>query len=466
MQQSRQPCDLHLERDLIASCLVRPESILTVGVAEEDFALDAHRLIWREMCVLVELGEPVDLVRVRSRLIDSDSLAAVGGEAFLATFRQVAPSKTLPIDRLRKLTRLRALRAQAEAVAAAAAGNDPDMASVALEATHALAEDQCDKPRPKTAKQLAEEWYQALGRDPNEGTVSAGLDALKRCVGRLDEGSMTLVGADVNVGKSSLALEMLIGAVLDGDPAGYLSMEDPERIVTQRIMSSLGGVSPKALRKYKPGADCEKQVHHAMEIMYALDARFMVSNCIGMNEREALDQMTMMAKAGAKLIVLDYVGVVNSSVKQQDRRNEIRWIATRFKARATFTKTALVVVSQFQRPKEGDSGRKPNKHSFRESGDLEAMAEYAIVMWRKVEDDYAPVYCELAKSKTGNVGYGWTMQRELCAADGGLGSGRMVEVAHVDDGKCYDFDGNEVKVRSVMADPTSQNRWSVSESAR
>lgn len=467
MSEARKPCDLHLERDVLASCLVRTESILTIGLAEEHFALDAHRLVWRQMCALVEAGEPVDLVRIRSRLIDADSLADVGGEAFLGTLRQVAPAKSLPVDRLLKLARLRALRAKAEAVAAAAAGNDADLASAALEATHAVSMETEGKV-PKSIKQLADEWYASLNRDPNEGTVSPGLDPLKRVIGRLDAGSMTLVGADVNVGKSTLALEMMLGARLDGDSVGYLSMEDPEKIVTQRIMSTLGEISPRAVRKFKPGAPCEDGVNQAMQIMHALGDTVMVSDCIGMNEREALDQMTMMAKRGARLIVLDYIGVVGCSVKQQDRRNEIRWIATRFKARAAFTKTALVVVSQFQRPKEGDSGRKPSKHSFRESGDLEAMAEYAIVMWRKVEDDFAPVYCELAKSKTGGVGYGWTMQRETQRLDGSHpGSGRLVEVRHGKE-RIFNDDGGLADIRTVMPDLVQKEnpRWSVEESAR
>jgi replicative DNA helicase len=456
MNEPRKPHDLALEKDLIATCLVRTESIQTVGVSEEDFALEANRLVWRHMLVLSEIGEPVDLVRIRSRLIDTDSLAAVGGEAFLATLRSVAPSKKLPIDRLHKMTRLRKLRAQAEAVAIAAAGNDADLAAAALDATQSMNADWPADRAPKSTRELANEWFASLGRNPDEGTVSPGLDALKRIVGRLDEGSMTLIGADVNAGKSSVALEMLFGAIKDGDSVGYLSFEDPEKIVTQRIISMLGEISPGAVRKYKQGDPGEKKIHKAMEVMTALGDKFMVSNCIGMNEREALEQMTQMARRGARLIVLDYIGVVGCSQKQQDRRNEIRWIATRFKARAAFLKVAIVVVSQFQRPKEGDSSRKPTKHSFRESGDLEAMAEYAIVMWRKVEDDFAPVYCELAKSKTGGVGLGWLMQREVEALDGpkGQGSGRLLEVFTYE--VASKLSGNH---RQVAADPTGQGRW-------
>jgi replicative DNA helicase len=396
-------------------------------------------------------------VRVRSQLIDWDSLTAVGGEKHLESLRMVQPAKSLPIDRLHKLAKTRALRAAAEMILEAASRNDQDQASNALETANALANAPAME-RPKTAAQLAGEWYEALGRDPLEGTVSPGIAALKRAVGRLDEGSMTLIGADTSVGKSTLALEMCLSAILDDEPVGYLSVEDPQRIFTERVISVLsGGMSAKQVREFRLNTNPhhDAMIDRSMRTMHAIGSRLQLSGCQGRNDREILEQMTMMARAGARLIVLDYIGVVGCSVKQQDRRNEIRWIATRFKARAAFTKTALVVVSQFQRPKDGDSGRKPTKHSFRESGDLEAMAEYAIVMWRKVEDDFAPVYCELAKSKTGNVGFGWTMQRKKVG-------GRLLEVRHHDEPDPRDEKGYALP----DVEPDAAERWSVSQTAR
>jgi hypothetical protein len=77
--EDRQPSDPALERDVIAACLLRPETVSTIGLGEDDFAFEPHRKVWHAMQTLSEMGEQVDLMRVRSRLIDSDSLAAVGG---------------------------------------------------------------------------------------------------------------------------------------------------------------------------------------------------------------------------------------------------------------------------------------------------------------------------------------------------------------------------------------------------
>src|SRR5690606_19456920 len=167
---ARLPCDLMLELDVLASCLARPDMVLTIGLSEDDFAHDGHRLVWRAMQDLLEIGESVDLVRIRSRLIDADSLKQVGGEEFLAKVRATPPAKSLPVERLRRMAKMRAMRAMAEAVANAAAGNDPDMASVALEGAQALSGEATRTKRPKTARELGQEWLESQDKDPNEGT--------------------------------------------------------------------------------------------------------------------------------------------------------------------------------------------------------------------------------------------------------------------------------------------------------
>lgn len=469
---ARIPNDPLLELDVLASCLARPDMILTLGVSEEDFAFDSHRLVWRVMQDLQEVGEPVDLVRIRSRLLDSDNLKQVGGEEFLAKIRATPPLKALPVERLKQLTKYRSIRAAAELVASAVTSKDPAMVSAAIDGVQEAAGESLSPARPKNARELSEAWMTSLEQDPSVGRVSPGIAPLKRVLGWLDVGSLTIIGAPPNVGKSTVCLEMLLGAILDGEKAGYLSFEDPESIVVQRIISILSGLSPKRVRKFRPGDPDGVLIDKAMKVMHALHDRLQVSDCSGMNEAEALEQMTLMAKNGARLIIADYLGVVQCSVKKQDRRNEIAYILTRFKTRAKRLGCALVFASQLSRPKDNDPSKKPTLHSFREAGEIEQMAEYAVLMWRKVQDDFAPVYCELAKSKTGNLGYSWTMQRETEAIDeyGNVipnvpGSGRLVEVTH-DDEPVFDDEGNRIWVRPVMPDPTGNNRWRVEESSR
>ena len=465
MTTARKPNDLALERDVLALCMLRPDRITELALGEEDFASDAHRRTWAAMCALNDEGEPVNHVSVRSWLVDRDELAAVGGEEFLASLRGALPTKALPVARLRRMTQLRALKATALQLAAAAESCDMDAASAVLESATSMGEDVAGAV-PQSLLELAEDWWAAAQATDQTQTVSPGVEAIKRIIGRLDPGSVTLIGADTSCCKSTLGMEMGLGAVLDNERFGYCSAEDPPRIVTERVMSAIGNIPAPVIREYRPGDGNDAAIARVLEVMRHVNDRILVSNCIGMNEREVLEQMTTMAKRGVRLCVVDYIGVIGSSVRQQDRRNEIRWIFTRLKARALRLNMALVVVSQFQRPKEGDPGRKPTKHSFRESGDLEAMAEYAIVGWRKAEDDYAPIYWEMAKSKTGGTGNGWTMQREYVKPDGTQGSGRLIEVAHGDD-YLTDRKGQRVyDVREVMPDPSGLDRWNPHQSAR
>jgi replicative DNA helicase len=137
--------------------------------------------------------------------------------------------------------------------------------------------------------------------------------------------------------------------------------------------------------------------------------------CIGGNEIDVMAAMSRCAMRGAKIVVVDYVQTIDSSKRQQDRRNEIRWLCARLKAHAQRLNVHLVLLSQLSRPPKDDPFREPTKHDLKEAGDIENAAEYVLVLWRECDDDFAPVRIKLAKSKMGNVGCEWQMHRDAGA---------------------------------------------------
>jgi len=281
----------------------------------------------------------------------------------------------------------------------------------------------------RNGAEALERWLEEVMRRAREPGISLGLPRLKEAVGNIPPGNVLVIGGGTNVGKSSVVLEMLLAAARDGTTCGLVSMEDPEFTTITRLVSTLSGVTPRALLD---GYGLERATAALVEARELLRTRLLSAECIGMNEADVCARMTVMAQQGARLIVVDYIGEVGVSAPQQDRRNEIRWIMKRLKTHALRLGVALVVVSQLHRPKDGDTKKEPNKHSLKEAGDLENSADYIVLLWREEEDDYAPVNLKLAKSKTGSVGATWQMQRELYVEDARgdrvPGSARLREV--------------------------------------
>ena len=75
--------DLELERAVLGTCLMRPETMLGLELEDSDFWSDAHRTIWRALLWVHADGEIVDTWRLRGRLLDEGKLQAVGGDEYL-----------------------------------------------------------------------------------------------------------------------------------------------------------------------------------------------------------------------------------------------------------------------------------------------------------------------------------------------------------------------------------------------
>jgi replicative DNA helicase len=220
---------------------------------------------------------------------------------------------------------------------------------------------------------------------------------------------------------------MLLACAQRNVGAGLVSVEDPEEITGSRLIATVSGVSSYRLQRRDFQANDWDDISKACLQLEALGDRLLFADCTGGNELDVCAAMTRMAMRGAKVIAVDYIGEIESSKRQQDRRNEIRWLLKRLKTHAKRLGIALVIVSQIARPKDKNPNQEPTKHDLKEAGDLENSAEVIVGLWRDVEHDFAPVNVKILKSKIGGTGQSWLMQREKFAANGKPASGRLRE---------------------------------------
>lgn len=375
-----------------------------------------------------QAGPGVQLGRVLARGRDSGALSPYQEQEAIELLMDPPLGVNPDATRLRMHRQARDIDAALDrAKAALREGRVGEATAMVAEAGEEAARRLSGAGRVKTAKELVEGWLDRLMQAGGKPGISPGLPKLKEAIGQLSAANVLVVGGGTNVGKSSFILELMLAAAHDGTGTGLISVEDTEDLAAERLISAVSGMSAKTMHM---APNIGRATEACMEIA-ELGARFLAVECIGADEQEVCSHMSTMAQRGAKLIVVDYIGEVQASVRQQDRRNEIRWLMKRLKAHANRLGVALVVVSQLARPKDGEPGRKPNKHSLKEAGDLENSAEYIVLLWRDEENDFAPVNIELAKSKTGGVGRSWLMQREICREENGrrvAGSARLREV--------------------------------------
>ncbi len=366
------------------------------------------------------------MARVSSRVrdahpeLDAETLHTVVSDA--STFAWPDVSKLKRQRGLREITR--ALYAGLEAARA----GDLGVASSALEEARDRAARRLGAGlRIHTPTSYFAEWLEQLRKLQSGGGISLGLPKLKELIGPLIGGEALVLGAGTGNGKSSVCLEIVRAAARDGTKSGLISMEDPDFRIEMRLIASLLEISPRAVKALH-----ETDIARTYEALSQIGDAFRFVTMRGGTDRDVCAAMSALAAQGVRLIIVDYIGEVSSSTREQDRRNEIRMILNRLRQHALRLDVALIIVSQFSRPDNKDTAQKPTKHWLKEAGDLENAAEAVVLMWRDKEHDFAPVHFEMAKGKDGNTGKRWMMQREVyretATGERVLGSARFREV--------------------------------------
>ena len=402
--------DADLEAALLAEAVFDYPRFMALGLSRDDFAVGASLAVFDACLDAWEHTGSVNVDTVTLQLGRRGTLHMVDGPV---GFAQMLVQRTAPDpDRLRELRRLRRLREQLsraqQAVERGAIDEALDLAAQAHE--HGM-RDATEKDDILNGRDVAELVIKNL-TEPNHYDIHPGLRPLLNAIGKLAPGSVLVIAAPTNVGKSSLILEQVLASGHLGQGAGIISVEDPNIITGERTVGALSGISPQRLRKRDINPDDWVYLSRGAEQLTMLGDRYLLAQKAGATELDVCATMSRMAARGAKLIVVDYIGTIRASRAQQDRRNEVSFVLTRLKAHADRLEVALVLVSQLKRPENGDPSREPTKHDLKESGDLENAAEIVVVMWREEENDFAPVQCKIAKSKVGGNGVVWLMQRD------------------------------------------------------
>lgn len=409
--------DVELERAMAAEAVFDYPAFNASGASPDDFASGECKLVVSAAHSAWEVGDSGLDGTVRALQRDGN-LERVGGRQGLQSL--MTSGGAPDVARLKLLARLRRLVEIAVDAQRVAASGDlqgalerfQDGATIGMSSERALVKD---------GGELV--WTLLSGlRDKSElekSSLYPGLRCIADAIGRLPFGSCTVIGADSGVGKSSLALEMIIGVARSGACAGLIGVEDPESVTGSRLLGSLADVDSRRIQTGALSPSDQQRVKSAIVDVNELSPRMLFSDCTGGNDVDIQAAMSQMHARGAKLIAVDYLTEIDCSSKQQDRRNEIRWIAKQLKSHAKRLGVALVLVSQISRPESKNANAKPTKHHLKESGDVTNAAEVIILLWRDVESDESRINAWVAKCKWGGTGKWWAMRRTP--------NGRLVE---------------------------------------
>ncbi|NQX96022.1 MAG: replicative DNA helicase, partial [Erythrobacter sp.] len=89
-----QPHSIEAERSVLGGLLLAADSwdAIVEIVDAADFYRPQHRMIFRQVAILIDRGEPVDVVTVADRLLATGELEAAGGHQYLSELAEHTPT--------------------------------------------------------------------------------------------------------------------------------------------------------------------------------------------------------------------------------------------------------------------------------------------------------------------------------------------------------------------------------------
>ncbi|SFV89697.1 Replicative DNA helicase [hydrothermal vent metagenome] len=395
------PNSLESEQSVLGGLLIHNEAWDDVAdmLMENDFYMPAHRIIFDAIHILLEHGDPADILTVKERLKKTGDEETVGGFTYLAQIAESTPSisniKTYA-RHVRELSVYRQLIVISQEIANAAYRpkdievqdlidlSERKIFSIAEQITRGKQDVVNIKNITKNVANRVQEWAESQGSITG---LETGFTDLDEKTSGLQNGDLIIVAGRPSMGKTAFAMNIVENvAIKQSKPVLVFSLEMPTEALTLRMISSFGHIDSKKIRKGEMTETDWSSFSHAIT---ALD-----KNNILIDETPSITPTEIRAKArrakrqypDLSLIMVDYLQLMTVHGKSENRVQEISEISRSLKALAKEINIPVIALSQLNRgvesrPKSG-KGRMPQMSDLRESGSIEQDADIIGFVYR------------------------------------------------------------------------------------
>jgi len=218
--------------------------------------------------------------------------------------------------------------------------------------------------------------------------VPTGLTDLDRMTLGLQKSDLIVIAGRPSMGKSALAVSIAeYAAVQKNIPVAIFSLEMSKDQLVRRMLCSQAQVDAhKVSTGFFPAEEWPRLTNAAGKLS---NAPIFIDDTPGISVLE-LRAKARRAKAAHNigLIIVDYLQLMGSSIKVENRQQEISEISRSLKALAREINVPLIAVSQLSRAVENRQGNRPQLSDLRESGAIEQDADVVILLFR---EEYYPI---------------------------------------------------------------------------
>jgi replicative DNA helicase len=358
---------------------------------ERDFYRPAHELIYDAIVDLYGRGEPADPVTVSAELTKRGDLVRAGGAPYLHTLISSVPTAAnagyyAKIIRERAIMR-RLVEAGTKIVQLGYTdeGEVDDAVDQAQAEVYAVTERRESEDYVQLSELLPaayDEIEKISSGVAGEG-VKTGFKDLDALTNGFHPGNMIVLAARPAVGKSTLGLDIArYASIHKRETSVIFSLEMSRSEITMRMLSAEARVTLNNIRSGQLGE--EEWAKMARRMGEISDAPLFIDDSPNLSLMEIrAKSRRLKQRHDLKLIVIDYLQLMTSGKRVENRQQEVSEFSRQLKLLAKELNVPVVAISQLNRSPEQRSDKKPMLSDLRESGSIEQDADVVILLHRE-----------------------------------------------------------------------------------
>ena len=407
---ARAPSNIEAEQALLGAILFDNAAYERVGNALKapHFYEPFHQRLFAAIEEYVRKGQLAEPIVLMERFRRDPGFEDLGGLRYLADLVDRAPPAANAADYARVIHDL-ALRRELIRLGgemAAQAVTDPestarDQIEAAEQQLFSLAESGASStgfvPFADALRGAVEMAAEAYSRDGGLAGLSTGLMDLDKMLGGLHPSDLIILAARPSMGKSSLAMNVAFDAArnyawepqadgsrktVNGGVVAFFSLEMSAEQLAMRLLAEVSGVPSDRVRRGEIDASEFGQVRDAaLEIQ---EAPLFIDDTGGIPLAQLAARARRLKRTtGLDLLVIDYLQLITTGGKSDNRVQEVSEITQGLKALAKELSVPVIALSQLSRQVENREDKKPQLSDLRESGSIEQDADVVMFIYRE-----------------------------------------------------------------------------------
>ena len=239
--------------------------------------------------------------------------------------------------------------------------------------------------------------------------VPSGLIDIDEITAGFHPGDLVIIAGRPSMGKTSLALSIARNAAVDHkESIGFFSLEMADLQIAMRLLCAESKVDSHLVRTGNlPKSQWKNLSIHVGTLAEAP---------IYLDDSPAITVLELRAKArrlkaehDVKLIIVDYLQLMQGPKGVESRQQEISIITRSLKSLAKDLKIPIIALSQLSRAVENRTDKRPQLSDLRESGAIEQDADVVMFLFRqwvytREEEDRGKAQVIIAKQRNGPTG--------------------------------------------------------------